>query len=70
MQSEGNDFARFTNAGYRGMSNINNWELAEQLGVKKEELLNHLGRAELAANPFCVTMTEKRIKKNQNKRSA
>jgi DNA-damage-inducible protein D len=56
------DYAKFTNAGYLGMYNMPNWKLANQRGIESKNLLNHMGRAELAANLFRTTMTEERIK--------
>lgn len=57
-----NDYAKFTNAGYLGMYNMHNYKLANYRGVDTKDLLNHMGRAELAANLFRTTMTEERIK--------
>ncbi|MEJ8604620.1 damage-inducible protein [Riemerella anatipestifer] len=56
------DYAKFTNAGYLGMYNMRNWELANKRNVKKEKLMDSMGRTELAANLFRVTQTEERIK--------
>jgi DNA-damage-inducible protein D len=56
------DFAKFQNAGYRGMYNMNNWELAKKRGVEKTKLMDYMGRTELAANLFRITQTEERIK--------
>jgi len=56
------DYAKFTNAGYLGMYNMHNYKLASYRGIETKELLNHMGRAELAANLFRTTMTEERIK--------
>lgn len=62
-----NDYARFTNAGYLGMYNMQNWQLAQHRGVDPKKLLEHMGRAELAANLFRTTMTEERIKSQKIK---
>ncbi|MDZ4744564.1 MAG: damage-inducible protein [bacterium] len=56
------DFARFQNAGYRGMYNMLNVDLAKKRGVSKDKLLEYMGRPELSANLFRVTMTEERIR--------
>ncbi len=61
------DFAKFTNAGYLGMYNMQNWQLARSRGVEAKNLLNHMGRAELAANLFRTTMTEEKIKNQKVK---
>lgn len=56
------DFARFQNAGYLGMYNMESWKLARKRGVDKKKLTDFMGRTELAANLFRVTQTEERIK--------
>lgn len=56
------DYARFQNAGYRGMYNMLNVQLAKRRGVDKKKLFDTMGRAELAANLFRITQTEERIK--------
>lgn len=56
------DYAKFTNAGYRGMYNMLNVQLAKRRGVDKEKLFETMGRTELAANLFRITQTEERIK--------
>lgn len=56
------DYAKFTNAGYRGMYNMMNIQLARKRGVPKEKLFETMGRTELAANLFRITQTEERIK--------
>lgn len=61
-QSGITDFAKFQNAGYIGMYNMPSWQLAQKRGVKKEKLMDFMGRTELAANLFRVTQTEERIK--------
>lgn len=62
-----NDYAKFTNAGYLGMYNMPNWQLANHRGIDSKNILNHMGRAELAANLFRTTMTEERIKNHKIK---
>ena len=56
------DFAKFTNAGYRGMYNMMNFQLAKRRNCQKEKLFETMGRMELAANLFRITQTEERIK--------
>jgi DNA-damage-inducible protein D len=56
------DYARFANAGYLGMYNMESWKLASKRNVKKEKLFDTMGRTELAANLFRLTQTEERIK--------
>jgi len=59
------DYAKFQNAGYLGMYNMINVQLANRRGIDKERLIDHMGKVEMAANLFRITMTEERIK-NQN----
>lgn len=59
------DYARFQNAGYLGLYNMHNWQLAKKRGIDKSKLFEHMGRTELAANLFRITMTEEKIK-NEN----
>lgn len=56
------DYAKFTNAGYRGMYNMLNVQLANRRGVDKKKLFDTMGRTELAANLFRITQTEEKIK--------
>lgn len=56
------DYAKFQNAGYRGMYNMLNVQLANKRGVDKKKLFDTMGRTELAANLFRITQTEERIK--------
>lgn len=56
------DFAKFQNAGYLGMYNMESWKLEKKRNVKKGSLMEHMGRTELAANLFRVTQTEERIR--------
>lgn len=56
------DFARFNNAGYWGMYNMMNFQLANKRKCEKDKLLESMGRTELAANLFRITQTEERIK--------
>lgn len=55
------DYAKFQNAGYLGMYNMEVWKLEKKRGVKKGKLTDYMGRHELAANLFRVTQTEARI---------
>ena len=55
-------FAQFQNAGYVGMYNMFSYRLEQRRGIKKGQMPDHMGRAELAANLFRVTQTEERIK--------
>ena len=56
------DYAKFTNAGYLGMYNMESWKLEKRRGIKKGKLMDSMGRTELAANLFRITQTEERIK--------
>lgn len=57
------DFARFQDAGYLGLYNMQAWQLKGRRGLdKKANLADHMGRTELAANLFRVTQTEERIR--------
>lgn len=64
------DYAMFQNAGYLGMYNMESWKLAKRRGVEKTKLIDGMGRAELAANLFRVTMTEEQIKSRNIKGQA
>ena len=61
------NFAFFQNAGYRGLYGMNLKHLrAKKFGGRKmvdQNLLNYMGKTELAANLFRVTQTEEKIKK-------
>ncbi len=59
------DFARFHNAGYIGLYNMPNWDLAKHRNIQIDELFEHMGRTELAANLFRITQTEEKIR-NKN----
>ena len=56
------NFAKFNNAGYMGMYNMMNFQLANKRNCDKDKLLERMGRTELAANLFRITQTEERIK--------
>ncbi|GHW02260.1 DNA damage-inducible protein D [candidate division SR1 bacterium] len=64
------DYSRFNIAGYEGMYNMTNEELAQRRNINKEKLLDYMGRTELAANLFRVTQTEERIKSQDIKGQA
>lgn len=59
------NYAKFVNAGYLGMYNMYNWQLANSRGLDIKKLYDYMGRTELAANLFRITQTEERIK-NKN----
>lgn len=59
------NYARFQDAGYRGLYNMPSRQLKQERGV--ENLLDYMGRTELAANLFRVTQTEERITKENVK---
>ena len=61
----GTDYAKFANAGYLGMYNMESWKLGKKRNVPKEKIMDFMGRTELAANLFRITQTEERIK-NRN----
>lgn len=56
------DYAKFQNAGYLGMYNMESWKLEKKRDIKKGKLADYMGRSELAANLFRITQTEERIK--------
>ena len=56
------DYAKFANAGYLGLYNMMNVELAKKRKIDAKDLWEHMGRTELAANLFRITQTEERIK--------
>ena len=59
------EFDKFANAGYLGMYNLYNYELAERRGVEKSKLLDHMGSTELAANTFRLALTKEELKKGE-----
>ena len=60
------NYAFFQNAGYRGMYNMTLNRLCELKGIKTgTQLMDRMGKAELAANLFRITQTDEKIK-NQN----
>lgn len=59
------DYAKFNQAWYLWLYNMENYKLAQKRNVDKSKLYDYMGRTELAANLFRVTQTEERIK-NRN----
>ncbi|WP_437676648.1 hypothetical protein [Sorangium sp. So ce131] len=58
------DYARFMDAGYRGMYNSSLAELEHIKGIRPgEHLLDRMDQTELAANLFRITQTDKKIEK-------
>lgn len=57
-------FGVFNDAGYRGLYGIPLAEIENNKGIKKGELLDRAGGAELAANLFRITQTDEKIKKD------
>ncbi len=61
------NFGIFQNAGYNGLygglgvAEIKNWKQIDQC----EDLLDRMGRAELAANDFRITQTEERLQREE-----
>ncbi len=59
------NYAFFQNSGYRGMYNMNLYELRQLKGIhSKRSPLDFMGKDELAANLFRVTQTELKIKQD------
>jgi len=59
-------FGVFQNAGYQGLydgRDVDGIKVRKGIG-QKENLLDRMGRAELAANDFRVTLTEERLRKD------
>jgi len=57
------NYAVFQDAGYRGLYNMSAWQLKQRRKIdEKSNLVDFMGRTELAANLFRVTQTEERIK--------
>ena len=62
------NYAYFTNAGYRGLYNMNINQLRQRKGIpEKKSPLDYMGREELAANLFRMTQTELKIKNEEIK---
>lgn len=63
---QGQGFALFQNAGYRGMYNMNLKQLKKIKGIPdKRSPLDFMGKEELAANLFRITQTEAKLR-NEN----
>lgn len=57
------EYGLFQNAGYRGLYNLDLWQLRRRKGVPQgRSLLDYMGKTELAANLFRVTLTEENIR--------
>jgi len=60
---QGQGFALFQNAGYRGMYNMNLKTLKARKGIdQKRSPLDFMGKEELAANLFRITQTEAKLR--------
>lgn len=61
------NFDKFTNAGYKGLYNGETADdIAKRKGLRyREEILDHMGSAELGANVFRITQTEELLKKQK-----
>ena len=60
------DYAIFQNAGYEGLyAGLNKQDIHERKGLSKsQDILDHMGSTELAANLFRATQTEEKLKKD------
>ncbi|HNZ74520.1 MAG TPA: damage-inducible protein D [Verrucomicrobiota bacterium] len=57
------NYAFFQNAGYRGLYNMDLWQIRRKKGVpERRSPLDFMGKTELAANLFRVTQTEEKIR--------
>jgi DNA-damage-inducible protein D len=60
------DYALFQNSGYRGLYNMDLWQIRRRKGVPTgRSPLDFMGKTELAANLFRVTQTEEKIRAEQ-----
>lgn len=61
------NFDKFHNAGYKGLYNGETADdIAKRKGLRyREDILDNMGSEELAANLFCITQTESRLKKDK-----
>ncbi len=59
------NFGMFQNAGYKGLyGGLDVADIKERKGIsQREDVLDRMGRAELAANDFRITQTEERLRK-------
>ena len=62
------NFDKFTNAGYKGLYNGETAnDIARRKGLRyREEILDHMGSAELGANVFRITQTEELLERQKN----
>lgn len=62
----GKDYAIFQNAGYQGLyDGLTKNDIHERKGLtKSQDILDHMGSTELAANLFRATQTEEKLKKD------
>ena len=58
------NFGLFNDAGYRGLYGASLSSIEAKKGIKKGELLDRAGAAELAANLFRITQTDEKLKKD------
>jgi DNA-damage-inducible protein D len=57
------EYGLFQNAGYRGLYNMDLWQVRRRKGVPQgRSPLDFMGKTELAANLFRVTLTEEKIR--------
>ena len=63
------NFDKFTNAGYKGLYNGETAnDIAKRKGLRyREEILDHMGSAELGANVFRITQTEELLERQKEK---
>lgn len=58
-------YGQFHNAGYRGLYEMDLKDIKRYKGLSdKDNLLDHAGRTELAANEFRITQTEDKLKRD------
>ena len=62
------NYAFFQNKGYLGMYNLGLTALCERKGAKKGELIDRMGKEEMAANLFRITQTERRRRRRDRSR--
>lgn len=67
QQSGVKNFGKFQNCGYRGLYNGETAaDIKERKGLtKNQDILDHMGSTELAANYFRITQTEEKLRKEQ-----
>ena len=62
------DYALFQNSGYRGLYNMDLWQVRRRKGVPQgRSPLDFMGKTELAANLFRVTQTEEKIRSERTR---